>query len=127
MSSNKHAAEAYRQSSIENAPAIKIVRMLYDGAIRFIDRALSVEVDDPNFGTWIMRSDAIVVELRCSLEKDIAPELGEDLERLYLFCEDCLSRALIDRKHDPLVEAKGVLVKLLEAWREVEVETTGPR
>jgi flagellar protein FliS len=118
----KNAAEAYLTSSIENAPPAKIVRMLYEGAIRFLMQA---EEQDPSaagsrFAELVGRADDIVVELRLCLSSEQAPELSENLRRLYLFCEDELSRALVERDASPLPGVRSVLMTLLEAWREVE-------
>jgi len=118
----RSAADAYKSSSIENAPGIKVIRMLYEGALRFLDRALAVEADDPEFGMWVTRADAIVVELRCSIEPEHAPELSENLSRLYLFAEDQLSHALMERKKEGVEQAKQVLTTLLEAWKAIELQ-----
>ena len=60
------AADAYRSSSIENAPPIKIVRLLYQGALRFLDQAAREDPSDPTSGflNLIGRADAIITELR---------------------------------------------------------------
>ena len=38
---SRTAAGAYREAAFENAPPIKIIRMLYSGALRYIDQALA--------------------------------------------------------------------------------------
>ena len=124
----KNAAEAYLASSIENAPPAKIVRMLYEGAIRFLMQA---EEQDPTasgnrFAELVGRADDIVVELRLCLSEDEAPELSANLRRLYLFCEDELSRALVERDASILPAVRSVLMTLLEAWREVEAGASQP-
>jgi flagellar biosynthetic protein FliS len=96
--------------------------MLYEGAIRFLMQA---EEQDPSasgsrFAELVGRADDIVVELRLCLSSEQAPELSENLRRLYLFCEDELSRALVERDASPLPGVRSVLMTLLEAWREVE-------
>ena len=68
-------------------------------------------------------SDRIVSELRLALDFDVAGDVGENLERLYLFVESALGRASVERTIEPLAEARGVLVTLLEAWNSVEIET----
>lgn len=118
----RSAADAYRSSSVENAPGIKVIRMLYEGALRFMDRALAVEPGDPQFGVWVTRADAIVVELRCSIEPEHAPELSENLERLYFFAEDQLGQALMQRDKQGVERAKQVLTTLLDAWKTIELQ-----
>jgi len=118
------AASTYAQEAIENAPPIKIVRLLYQGAIRYIERAARCEPDGPGseFLPWIHRADDIVVELRCQLRAEHAPELVESLSQLYLFVEERLQRAANDRDPEPLQDATRVLKVLLEAWTAIELE-----
>ena len=101
----RHAADAYRQSSLENAPPVKIVRLLYEGAIRFLGRAAGRPVTDGERARWLGRADAIVKELRCSLEPGPDPALAENLEQLYLFVEDRIAAARLDGDDAPIEEA----------------------
>lgn len=120
------AADAYRRASIENAPPIKIVRMLYQGALRFLQQAESVDPADPSspFVDLLERVDAIVTELRLSIDHSVGADMTTDLERLYLYCEDELGRASLERSLEPLPGVRGVLKVLLDAWQRVEVETS---
>ena len=120
---NRSAADVYRRSSIENAPPAKIVRLLFEGALRFLDRARAEDPDDPcsDFLHFVGRVDAIVSELRLAIDTEIDDDLTRNLERLYLFCESELGRAGIERAAEPLVGVRRVLEILLVAWREVEV------
>lgn len=120
----KSAADAYKSEAIENAPPIKIIRMLYQGALRFLDRAQASDPRDPSsaFIDHLGRVDDIVAELRCSLAPEHAPEICDNLERLYLFCESEIGRAMTERSVEPLSAVRSVLVKLLEAWQKVEVQ-----
>lgn len=114
------AAERYRAASIEDAPPLKVVRLLYKGALRFLERAAASDPAGTQFADCIGRADAIVVELRLALAGEPAPELSAELERLYLFVEAELQRALRTRGVQPLEAARGVLARLLDAWDRVE-------
>lgn len=118
------AASAYKAEAVENAPPIKLVRMLYQGALRFVDRAAACDPKDPRseFVTAVHRADAIVSELRLALDESFAPQLCGDLEQLYLFVESRLQGALVERDAAPLAEARSVLATLLEGWTQVQVE-----
>ena len=125
MSSHAHAAEAYLASAVENAPPIKIVRMLYQGALRFIMQAEGEDAAAPSssFVQFCSDADAIVAELRLALDAGHgSPEVVDSLTQLYLFCEAELQRAMIDRSPAPLAGVKQVLTTLLEAWDTVEIE-----
>ncbi len=124
MSSHAQAAEAYLTASVENAPPIKIVRMLYQGALRFLLQAEAEDPSDPHskFIEFCGYADAIVAELRLSLRDDVGGEdVVEQLKGLYLFCEGEITRAMLDRTVEPLPGVRTVLAKLLEAWQHVEV------
>ncbi len=124
MNHHLAAADAYRRAALENAPPIKIVRMLYQGALRFMDEAVQVDPrsDMPRFQDRLHRAEAIVVELRISLEPEHAPELCSELERLYLFVEDQLQEAVQRRTPDPIAKARSVMHTLQSAWNQIEVD-----
>lgn len=114
------AAHAYRAASLENAPPIKIVRMLYAGALRFLERARRA-AGSPEYAHWIGKADAIVKELRCSLDHSHDAKLSGDLESLYVFVEGRLSVAQIQGRVEAIGEAERVLETLASAWNQVQV------
>ncbi len=119
------AADAYRTASIENAPPIKIVRLLYEGALRSLHQAEREDPSDPSsaFIDRVENADAIVSELRLAIDHSVETDITVDLERLYLFCEAELGRAGLERSTKPLPGVRKVLATLLDAWRSVEIET----
>jgi len=110
------AADAYKTASVETAPPLKIVRMLYEGALRFLSRAEKAGLDTPEGRAWMGRTDAIVKELRVSLDPSRDAEICEQLEGLYLFCEDEFARAMVDQDATGVVNAREVLEILMDAW-----------
>ena len=118
----KNAALAYRQASFENAPPIKIVRMLYEGAIRYIDRAdAMLTSDQPAWASWIARADAIVEELDLALDPAHDPAQCAELSRLYAYVQDRLGLAVREKNPERLREARAVLATLHEGWSRLEV------
>lgn len=119
------AALAYRQASFENAPPIKIVRLLYEGAIRYTDRASTQLAEaNPSWTYWIGRADAIVEELRLALDPSHGRELCDELERLYDFVQSRYTSAIASKDAAQLAEARKILATLLEGWSRVETDTT---
>ena len=116
-------AAAYRQAAFENAPPLKILRMLYQGAIRFLGQASEAHEagDLPRFTDRVGRAESIVSELRCSLDTEAAPGLCMELESLYLFTSSRLIAAIADQDLDCVEEARGILQTLLTAWNELEM------
>ena len=126
MSSHASAAEAYLTSSVETAPPIKIVRLLYQGALRYVAQAATTDASDASsrFVELCSNADAIVAELRLALDPAAGGgDVVDNLTQLYLFCEGELQSAMLERSTDRLPGVKRVLDTLLEAWQHVEVET----
>lgn len=127
------AADAYRRQSIENAPPVKVVQMLYAAALRHLDRALASDPGcgeggvDPAFVEALSRADEIVIELRLALDAEAAPELAGSLQQLYLFVEERIGQALSGREHGPVEEARAVMSKLQQGWAALEVDPDAGR
>lgn len=119
---SKRAADQYLENAVENAPPAKLVRMLVEGAVRFLDRSIaaSPKTDRKSFVHWAQRADAILVELRLSLVVVKGSDVAPNLEKLYLFCEERIGKALAKDSHEPLHEARRVLAILLDAWQRIE-------
>lgn len=118
----RNVADVYLENAVENAPPVKLVRMMVDGAVRFIDRAIATPArpDRRAFVNWCQRADAIVLELRLSLVPVEGSDLTTNLQNLYVFCESRIGQALATDTHEPLHEARKVLVTLLDAWQRIE-------
>ena len=121
------AASRYRNEAFENAPPVKIVRMLFQGGLRFLDRAAACDPQDPasEFAHWVHRTDAIITELRCSLDASHDAQLAEQLRQLYLFVETELAKAIRDRDLEHLENARRVLETLDQAWAETNFDQAG--
>lgn len=124
-----HAFEAYRKTSFEAAPPLKILRMLYAGALRFIEQAqeLDPSAEGPRFNDRVGRADAIVSELRCALESRHAPDLALNLDQLYGFVQEQTKAAILEQAVEPLEGAHRVLATLKSAWDELEVNPGSAR
>ncbi|MDF1799986.1 MAG: flagellar export chaperone FliS [Planctomycetota bacterium] len=115
---------AYRRAAIENAPPLKLVQMLYQGGLRFLGegRAALEAGDLPRFTERVAKAQAIVAELRTSLDADAAEGLCEQLSALYGYMQVELTEAIIDKDLNHLAGVEGVLRTLLEAWRALDFQ-----
>src|SRR5260370_38653374 len=81
--------KSYHQTATLTAPPGQIILMLYDGALRFLDRALTgFGCDDPaelnmTVNNNLQRARDIIRELDCALDIDRGGEMVETLDRLY--------------------------------------------
>lgn len=124
MSSNTAAAAAaYKAARVENAPPLKLVQMLYEGALRFLGEAEAglAAGDSARFQERCLRAEAIVNELCLALDPAHAPELAERLDSLYRYAAAEIRRALLEETSAPLAPARDVLAKLLDGWKALEV------
>ncbi len=121
---SQSAAAAYQQSAVENAPPLQIVQLLYQGALRFLAQAKNADTSagPQTFNALVNQAGAIVSELRCALDHDIAPELASDLDSLYSFVQTELSEATISQQHVHLDAASTVLSRLLEGWMGIQTD-----
>jgi flagellar protein FliS len=116
-----NAAAAYRRNAILTATPEKLVKLLYDGAIRNLERS-RVGLADPatrrsaEVGTALSGAIAVLGELRAALDHEVGGEISRDLERLYEFGVDRISQANLSRTPEPVEEALAVLRTLKEAW-----------
>ena len=117
------AAAAYKSANVENAPPLKLVRMMYEGALRFLEQAESAHGagDAARFQERCLRAQAIVAELRLALDPAAAPELAANLDSLYLFAEGEIRAAILGEVPTPLRPARDVLATLLDGWKRLEV------
>jgi flagellar protein FliS len=116
------AADLYLEDAVENAPPAKLVRMLAEGAVRFLDRAIAhpSPKDRKTFVQACQRADAIVIEMRLALVPVEGSDVAPRLDALYLFCEERIGKALLESSVEPLCEARQVLAVLLDAWQKIE-------
>jgi len=119
----KQGAAAYKADRFENAPPLKLVQMMYEGALRFLDQAESAHGagDAARFQERCLRAQAIVAELRLALDPAAAPELAANLDSLYLFAEGEIRAAILGEVPTPLRPARDVLATLLDGWKRLEV------
>lgn len=119
--SHATAAAAYRQNAILTAPPEKLVKLLYEGAIRHLERsrvALSdgKGVHSAQAGESLGKAFSIVAELRSCLNHEKGGELAQDLERLYEFTLDQISAANVTRTAKPVENSLRVIRALKEGW-----------
>lgn len=126
----QHAVDQYRTNHVETVSKERLVVMLYEGALRFMDEAQQAIAggDIPRRGNQINRALSIVQELNNSLDHGVAPDLTRQLAALYEYVEFELSEAnrLNESRH--IGNAARVLRTLLNSWKRVETRSAeGPQ
>ena len=114
-------ATAYQQTHVSHADPVQLIVLLYDGALARIAEARQrfQENDRLQAELAVTKAQAIVNELRNSLNREEGGEIAENLHRLYLYIHDRLVACLLDQKLEPLAEASALLEDLRGAWAEI--------
>ncbi len=114
---------SYRETQIKTATQGKLIVMLYDGAIKFVNLALESMQDGKSkydsISNYIIRAQDIVTELMVSLDFEKGGEIAKSLFSLYMFINRQLLEANIKKESHPLDAVKKLLIELRSAWVEV--------
>jgi flagellar protein FliS len=120
-SANLAAAKTYQRQAILTASPEKLIKLLYDGAIRHLERS-RVGLSDTKtahsaaVGEALGRALAIVAELRTSLDYEKGGDIARNLESIYEYCTDQLTRANVERTPEGVENALRVLRTVKEGW-----------
>ncbi len=110
----------YKQTAVESASQEKLLLMLYEGAIKFTKRAI-IAADNKKVAERcenITKAYDIVLELMNTLDFEVGGEVAVNLEQLYMFITDELSRANLTGKTEHLRNVLKILETLYEGWKE---------
>ena len=116
-----HAAATYQRNAVLTASPEKLVKMLYDGAIKNLEKsriglAEAKTARSPEVGNALSKAMGIIGELRASLDHAAGGEIAGNLDRLYEFSLDQLSQANLQRTPIGVDNALQVLRTLKEGW-----------
>jgi flagellar protein FliS len=114
-------ATAYQHTHIVHADPVQLVVLLYDGALSRIAEARQrfQEGNRLQAELAVTKAQAIIHELRNTLNREEGGEVAENLHRLYLYIHDRLVACLLDGRPEPLNEASALLEELRGAWAEI--------
>lgn len=121
---NRGAYKQYSQVQIKTANRGKLIVMLYQGAIRFMKKAiLHLEQKDmEGKGNALIRAQDIILELTYALDQQLlekGDELAVNLQRLYLYSYRRLVHANMRMETEPIEEVIKLMENLLQAWEQV--------
>ena len=114
----------YSQVQIQTANKGQLIVMLYQGAIKFMKKALqSMEKKDlEEKGNALIKAQDIILELLYALDQEMlnsGNELALNLQRLYLYAYRRLVHANVRQDEGAIKEILGVMTNLAEAWETV--------
>lgn len=124
--SAQHAHAAYQRGQVGSANPLRIVLLLYEGAVRF-SRQAQESFEEPGLrGHALGRAHAIVSELLSALDYERGADIATNLASLYNFVLEGLIRANVEGDRASLDTVVPVMETLTSAWRELaETHTEG--
>jgi len=114
---------AYRETHIKTASQGQIIIMLYDEAIRQLDKAVellkegSKRYDQVN--NAVIRAQDMVTELMVSLDFDKGGDIAQGLFSLYMFFNQHMMEANLKKDAQMLRTVRGHLNELRGAWNQI--------
>ncbi|MCU0867843.1 MAG: flagellar export chaperone FliS [Planctomycetes bacterium] len=115
------AAATYQRNAVLTASPEKLVKLLYEGAIKNLEKSKLGLADaktarSPEVGQALSRAMGILGELRASLDHAAGGQIAKDLDRLYEFSLDQLSQANLTRTPTGVTNTLQVMRTLQEGW-----------
>ncbi len=115
---------AYNEIEIHTSNPLKIVLMLYDGAIKSLNQATehldNNDVKEKNL--FANNAREIIEELNRSLDVEQGGEMAMALRRLYFFMARRIMKANWDDDRQGFAEVIDLLSDLREAWEDVQTQ-----
>jgi len=114
--------QSYRQVATHTASPGQLVLMLYEGAIRFLERALGgFDLEDPvesvaTINNNILRAQDIIRELDFSLNMADGGDLAYELRRLYDYFDRVLMESNLKKEPTGINEVIARVTVLRDAW-----------
>jgi flagellar protein FliS len=128
-----NAISSYKETRIRTASQGQLIIMLYDEAVRQLDRALELMTrndtgkKDPgsieHIGKAITKTQDIVTELMVSLNFEDGGEIAKNLFALYAWFNKELLEAHMEQNRERVGAVRNQLGELRNAWGEVALKT----
>jgi len=113
--------QAYLESEILQADPLRLVQLLYRGAIEAVGKArMHLQRGEIKArSAQITKAMDILAELATSVDLERGGELGQNLVLLYDYMNTQLQTANFQQVEGPLVEVEKLLHTLLEGWEQI--------
>lgn len=109
----------YANTKVQTATPAQLTLMLYDGAIKFCNLAISAVENKQieNANTYIQKVEAIIAEFRATL--NFKYPVAKDFDVVYEYLQRRLLMANMKKDKEILEEVLGHLRTMRETWVEV--------
>ncbi|MDC7239389.1 MAG: flagellar export chaperone FliS [Spirochaetales bacterium] len=125
---NTNPLNAYRQTKVKTAGQGRLIVMLYDEALKQLD----IAVEEMNksrskldkIHNSIVKTQEIITELMASLDFEKGGDIAQNLYNLYMFFNQKLLQANMDKTPETLLEISAMMKELRSAWASIENQAT---
>ncbi len=116
-----HGYAVYDQTDVTTANPLKLILMLYDGAINFLHKAIECTDQKDVAGKNLNANSAIdiILELNSALDVKAGGEFAQSLRRLYFFMNRHVMEASWRDSAKGFKEVIDLLGELRESWQEI--------
>lgn len=127
MVNNAEGYNAYLRSKVMTATPAELTLMLYEGAIKFVNKTImSIEKDDVmGAHNNLMKTQRIIEELRASLDHKYP--VAKEFDTVYEYILRRLVEANIKKDKDILEEVLEHLRTMRDTWKEVMKNANAPQ
>jgi len=111
----------YKSTQISTASSVKIIVLLYDGAINFLEQS-KIKIKERDFklkGVYLSKASRIVAELNSALDEKVDKKLVENLQSLYEFVNYQILQANLKNEIVFIDNAINILRTIKESWDKV--------
>ena len=113
-----NARNQYLKTQVETASKEQLVVMLFDGIIRFTEQARKAMseggIEDSHHA--LMRAQAIIMELICTIDRDKGGEVANNMMSLHAYAFNCLIICNMKKDVTKIDEVQKIYRELREAW-----------
>jgi flagellar secretion chaperone FliS len=119
MATNYAAANVYKQNSVTTATPAELTLMLYNGCLKFLNRA-KVAMNEGNIeekNNNIQRAQNIISEFMSTLKMDV--EVSQQMMTMYEYMNRRLMEANINNDITIVEEVEGLVTEFRDTWKQV--------
>ncbi len=115
---------AYRQTTVKTAGQGRLIVMLYDELLKQLDLARDEltkkgrKLDKAH--NHIVKAQEVLTELMASLDFEKGGDIAANLYSLYMFFNQQLMEANMEKNPETLGEVRNLLKELRDAWSAIE-------
>ncbi len=113
-----YARNQYLKTQVETATKEQLVVMLFDGIVRFTEQARKAinegNLEDSHHA--LMRAQAIIMELICTIDKDKGGDIANSMMSLHAYAFNCLIVCNMKKDVSKIDEVQKIYRELRDAW-----------